>query len=637
MMAAVAYATEFGGGSTTPAYKAKWLYSLASNRNDSALKFSETWPYIEVPDRKRGISEPFKKQLKNFTGIVIDKTRDEDEDGNGYKYTVDFKKKGAKSITLSPDQQFFLAFFVMKLCYTKAAGLIARYKKSEPKPGELTGGFKDKKQEENAEEIEKIFDAFYHGAVAADNEDKKTLPVNTGILQYFRDITNVPPPPNAKEKYTETYVNAYLEKIVGTLDTMLSDNRVIPSTRRMMINMIIDIKSVRGSIEDKRRHARDGSEPTTESQRSGSTKSKEREKSDTSAEASAGNKEPLVPKRKASVSEESNSGSQPVSDPMNEIGNNTTTATNKAKKSSPKEKPVNTETHSYEEQEDESHDTVNIALVGVEDTTKRVLTYLGIIKDGWYENLQENTKAREVGDNIDIAIVRLRTIKERRIKKAIKKYAEWQKKTKKGNRDVIFVDRGSGNVWKAIEGTFGELMPEKSEQYRLFYATLRGKGSDGKVNLYWFSDAHVDVKSASEWISRKLFIKDWIPWKEHGYADSDTYAEDHRDDDDVLGDEPHTPTDDTEEADLSHVEHGTKAKKKEEKVSQEIIVVDSLGSTTESSDLLRYISKVIKDEYREEVGLIKDKDPGNPGDKVDLVFVLLDGVNTKKAKKNIKR
>ena len=110
MMAAVAYATEFGGrhdpavfGGQSPAYVAKWLYSLASNRNDSALKFITNSPYIKVPSGSAigGISEAFKSRLKSFAGIIISEAP---EGSRTYEVTYD---------TEPIEVQFMTAFFVM--------------------------------------------------------------------------------------------------------------------------------------------------------------------------------------------------------------------------------------------------------------------------------------------------------------------------------------------------------------------------------------------------------------------------------------------------------------------------------------------------------------------------------------------
>jgi hypothetical protein len=473
MMAAVAYATEFGRVSDhKPAYKAKWLYSLASNRNDSALQFITKWPYIEVPDRTivRGISKAFTDQLEAFTGIIINKPK---TNRDVYKYTVDFNVDSKKRISLSTQQQFFLTFFVMRLCYTKAAGLIAKYNKDEPKGSEPNESFIGN-QKKHYGNIEDIFDAFYHGAVAEDN--KKALPVHADIRRYFRENLALP-------RNNENEGNMRIELIRNL--TVLVPECVISSTNRAMYLMITSINVVLGSIKSKKNNEKE--EASVAAQKKVAVSIKE------SGEASgAEHASEDLPKKTSSRKH------------------------GKAKKSSEKQ-----DAQKDASEEEESHDVVNIALVGVDETTKRVLTDEGIIANGWYNNLPENTNASDVGGPIDTVIVRLRAKKKKDIKKAIESYIEWQRESK----SAIFVDQGSGNVWKAIEGTFYD---PRYKKYSLFYATIRSGNSN--VNLYWFSGAHDDVESASEWIISKLYIDSglikWQKYQEAGEEDYEGYYDD---------------------------------------------------------------------------------------------------------------
>ena len=382
MMAAVAYATEFGGGSTTPAYKAKWLYSLASNRNDSALKFSETWPYIEVPDRKRVISEPFKDQLTDFTGIIINETKESD----GYKYNVTFQEKS------ETQQQFFLAFFVMRLCYTKAARDIAKYNKSEPETGKSNGGFIND-QEDHAEKIEKIFDAFYHGAVAADN--KEALPVGPLIRRYFRE--NLAGPMPATNEKLRLFL-AFVRK----LGRHVSES-VISSTRRMMSGMIIVINSALGSIHDNREHDRAEAESIAESPRSSSKKRNKR------ANADPGKKAASERKKKKAVSK---------------------TATEENSDTS--KTPV-------------AADDVNIALVNVDKKHTSALISAHIIQKGRYYNATDLESLRQKSNAL---IVQLHQNSD------IDHYIRWQEENG-ADRIAIFFDTGA-HFWDDVSQYKGD-------------------------------------------------------------------------------------------------------------------------------------------------------------------------------------
>ena len=222
---------------------------------------------------------------------------------------------------------------------------------------------------------------------------------------------------------------------------------------------------------------------------------------------------------------EKGAGAETKSEGLHTQKKTSSKAHGKAKKSN----RVNPQKHSNDEQEEESHATVNIALVDVDDTTKRVLTNLNIITKDWYYTLQENTDASEVADKISLLIVWLRARKEKYIiKSTIERYVEWQKQKGK-QRNAIFVSSSSEKVWSVIKSIADASDDTAGQNKRLFYAPIQDGSSE--FYLYWFFDGTDHVKKASDSIHSALGIANGtISWEEYtvedeGDDDTDTAYE----------------------------------------------------------------------------------------------------------------